>query len=91
MQRGKLSKKENVKIKEYVKLFEIFQGKTKTIGASVFDVESKSNICIAGIDMIDKSWRQGGRRESSRPIGELEERALGSRTHPTWTETGNED
>ena len=91
LQRGKLSKKENTKCKEKVKLFEIFRGETKTIGASVYVVESKFNNCIAGIDRIDQSWRQGGGRESSRPIGELEDQALGSRTHPTWTETGNGD
>ena len=32
LQRGKLSKKENLKMKEKVKLFEIFQGKQRLLG-----------------------------------------------------------
>ena len=72
-------------------LFDIFQGKAKTTGASDYFVESISNNCIAGIDRIDQSWRQGGRRESSRPIGELQGQAFESMTHPMWTETGNGD
>ena len=45
---GKLSKTENIKLKEKIKLFEIFQGGIQTTRVSVDFIESISNECVAG-------------------------------------------
>ena len=75
---GKLSKAEKVKMKEKIKLFEMFQkgGSTKTIGASVTTLfESTSNTCLAGNSRREQAVARG-------PMGADHTRELESRTRP---------
>ena len=81
---GKLSKNEKLKIKEKIKLFEIFQkgGGVKTIGASVSNnFESISNDCAAGNsrrEQVDTGGPMGVEQEPrvesrSMPCGQRQE------------------
>ena len=75
---GKLSKAGKGKLKEKIKLFEMFQkgGSEKTIGDSVTSLfESKSNICIAGNSRREQAVASG-------PMGADQAGNLESRTIP---------
>ena len=75
MGEGKLSKTENIKLKEKIKLFNFFQGGTKSTRVSVNFIESISNECVAGNSQIEQADSRG-------PMGVDHHKRVESRSSP---------